>query len=82
MPRVAGVEAQRRLELLRLRFQEDLPIRVIAQRWQVDAAALHRDYAKAKEEFREALKDVLRAYFAAEGAALERECAELLTLLA
>jgi RNA polymerase sigma-70 factor (ECF subfamily) len=79
---LAGVEAQRRLELLRLRFQEDLPIREIAQRWQADPAAVHRDYAKAREEFREALKDVLRAYSAAEGEALERECAELLALLA
>jgi RNA polymerase sigma-70 factor (ECF subfamily) len=79
---LAGVEAQRRLELLRLRFQEDLPIREIAQRWQADPAAVHRDYTKAREEFREALKDVLRAYSAAEGQALERECAELLALLA
>ena len=41
----------RRAELLRLRFFEGLPIRDIAQRWQVDPAHLHQDYAKARKEF-------------------------------
>jgi RNA polymerase sigma factor (sigma-70 family) len=75
-------EAVRRHELLRLRFQEDLPIREIAERWQVDPAQLHREYAKAREEFRAALKDVLASFHAVRGAALERECADLLALLA
>ncbi len=79
---LAGIDAQRRLELLRLRFQEDLPIREIAERWNADPVLLHRDYAKAREEFLESLKDVLGAYSAAQGAALERECTELLALLA
>jgi RNA polymerase sigma-70 factor (ECF subfamily) len=78
---LAGRDAQRRLELLRLRFQEDLPIREIAQRWKIDACVLHREYAKAREEFRTALQDVVRSHHPLEGMALERECNELLTLL-
>jgi RNA polymerase sigma-70 factor (ECF subfamily) len=79
---VAGADAMRRLELLRLRFQEDLPIREIAERWHTDAALLHRDYAKARDEFRTALKNVLATHHAIAGEALDRECAELLALLA
>jgi RNA polymerase sigma-70 factor (ECF subfamily) len=43
---VRGAEAQRRVELLRLRFHEGLPIREIARRWQADAAVLHHQYAR------------------------------------
>jgi hypothetical protein len=47
--RRAGSAALRRVELLRLRFQEDLPIREIAQRWQADPAGLHQEYARARD---------------------------------
>src|SRR5947209_7390013 len=40
-----GPEAVQRIELLRLRFEEGLPIRAIAERWGVPAAGLHRAYA-------------------------------------
>jgi RNA polymerase sigma factor (sigma-70 family) len=79
---LAGPEARRRLELLRMRFQEALPIREIARRWEADPATLHRDYAKAREEFRTALKAAISSHHAVEGAALERECEGLLSLLA
>jgi RNA polymerase sigma-70 factor (ECF subfamily) len=36
-------EAIQRVELLRLRFQEKLPIRAIAEQWGVPAAGLHHD---------------------------------------
>ena len=36
--RQADSEAQRRVELLRLRFYEGLPIREIARLWETDAA--------------------------------------------
>jgi RNA polymerase sigma-70 factor (ECF subfamily) len=36
-----GPEAVQRVELLRLRFEDNLPIRTIAQRWGVSAAGLH-----------------------------------------
>lgn len=47
--------ARRRVELLRLRFQEGMPIRDIAAAWRVDPAHLHREYAQAREEFKRAL---------------------------
>ncbi|MCB9883519.1 MAG: sigma-70 family RNA polymerase sigma factor [Planctomycetes bacterium] len=51
--------ARRRVELLRLRFQEGLPIRDIAVQWNMDAAQLHHDYAKARKEFEGALRAVV-----------------------
>lgn len=51
--------ATRRVELLRLRFQDGLPIRDIAARWGEDAAKLHHEYATARDEFRAALTRVV-----------------------
>jgi RNA polymerase sigma factor (sigma-70 family) len=56
---ITGEAARRRVELLRLRFQESLPIREIARRWGVDAAALHHEYARARQEFKAALMEVV-----------------------
>jgi RNA polymerase sigma-70 factor (ECF subfamily) len=47
-----GPEAVQRAKLLRLRFEENLPIRAIAERWGVPAAQLHHAYATARQEFR------------------------------
>jgi RNA polymerase sigma-70 factor (ECF subfamily) len=58
----AGEAAQRRVELLHLRFYENQPIRSIAKLWQIDAAHLHREYAKARDEFRAALNEVVREH--------------------
>lgn len=55
-----GADALRRVEILRLRFREDLPIREIAARWNEDAARLHHEYARARREFQEALVEVIR----------------------
>jgi hypothetical protein len=52
-----GAEAVQRVGLLRLRFEENLPIRAIASRWEVDAAWLHHAYALARQEFRRARFD-------------------------
>ena len=52
-------EALRRVDLLRLRFRDGLPIRDIAARWEVDPAALHTAYARARREFRRALREVV-----------------------
>jgi RNA polymerase sigma-70 factor (ECF subfamily) len=57
--RAKGADAQRRVELLRLRFGEEMPIRDIAKLWNADAARLHHEYATARDEFRAALKDVV-----------------------
>jgi RNA polymerase sigma-70 factor (ECF subfamily) len=79
--RVEGEGALRRVELLRLRFQEDLPIRAIAQLWAVDPAELHHQYARARKEFKAALLEVMAFYRPGSPAENERECAELLDLL-
>ena len=73
--------AERRVELLRLRFQEDRPIRAIAAEWGEDPAHLHRQYALAREEFRRALFTVLARYQGGDASNLEQECAFLLSLL-
>jgi RNA polymerase sigma-70 factor (ECF subfamily) len=76
-----GEPARRRVELLRLRFQEGMPIRDIARLWAADAAALHHDYARARNEFKAALLDVMSFYHPGSPDAAERECAALLDLL-
>lgn len=54
-----GAEAEQRVELLRLRFEQDLPVRRIAELWGVDAAKLHHAYAQARVEFVSALREVV-----------------------
>jgi RNA polymerase sigma-70 factor (ECF subfamily) len=76
-----GEAAVRRVELLRLRFHEDLPIRDVARRWGTEPAALHREYARAREEFRAALLEVVAFHHPGSAAHLQQECAELLALL-
>jgi len=73
-----GSEAQRRLELLALRFQEGLPIREIAIRWNVDAVGLHREYARARREFHEALTEVVGFHHPGAAKDVEAECTRLL----
>jgi RNA polymerase sigma-70 factor (ECF subfamily) len=80
--RAQGIaSACRRVELLRLRFQEGLPIREIAARWQADAAALHHDYARARQEFKATLLEVLAFHHPGSAAETESECTNLLAIL-
>ena len=79
--RRTGAAALRRVELLRLRFHEGLPIRAIAARWQIEAATLHRDYARARQEFKTALAEVVGFHHPGTPAEIERECVNLLSLL-
>lgn len=77
-----GAAALRRVELLRLRFHEGMPIREIAQLWGVEAAPLHHEYARARQEFRAALAEVVAAvHDDASPGEVDRECAKLLSLL-
>jgi RNA polymerase sigma-70 factor (ECF subfamily) len=76
-----GEAAQRRVDLLRLRFHEGLPVRAIAQRWGVNPTPLHREYAKARREFRRVLLETVAFHHPVPEAELERECANLLALL-
>src|SRR3954452_23490196 len=77
----SGPEAVRRVELLRLRFEEGLPIRSIAERWGVEAAKLHHAYALARQEFRAALLDVVAFHSPGRPAEVEQEAASLLNAL-
>jgi RNA polymerase sigma-70 factor (ECF subfamily) len=79
--RAGGPDAQRRVELLRMRFYEGWPIREIARLWSAEPAALHREYARARKEFKEALLEVVAYHHPGSAAAIERQCADLLAML-
>lgn len=74
-----GEAALRRFELLRLRFWERRPIREIAGLWSVDAAQLHHDYARARVEFRDALRSVVADHCGPHAKVTESELADLLS---
>lgn len=77
-----GEAAVRRVELLHLRFYEGMPIREIAKRWSVDPGWLHHQYAKARQEFLEALMNVVAASQpSANHAENKATCQELLSML-
>jgi RNA polymerase sigma-70 factor (ECF subfamily) len=74
--------ARKRVELLRLRFQDGLPIRDIAGRWGADPAWVHHEYATARVEFREALRSVVAFHHPSDlQAEVDAACAELLALV-
>ena len=77
----SGEDALRRVEILRLRFQEGLPIRDVAVRLGMDAAVAHRQYRTAREEFQRALFDEVRFHGGGTQGEVERECRSLLDLL-
>lgn len=76
-----GDESVQRVELLRLRFEENLPIRDIAERWGVDPAPLHHAYALARKEFKAALLEVVAFHQPSSVVELEQEVANLLKAL-
>jgi RNA polymerase sigma-70 factor (ECF subfamily) len=77
--KATGPAAVRRVQLLRLRFGDGLPIRDIAARWAIDAAKLHHEYAAARDEFRSALRSVVAFHHpGASDGEVERACGELL----
>ncbi len=76
-----GPDAVRRIELLRLRFEENLPIRTIAAQWNVESATLHHAYAQARKEFRSALFQVVAFHQPGGPEAREQEASDLLKAL-
>jgi RNA polymerase sigma-70 factor (ECF subfamily) len=77
----AGAAAVGRVELLRLRFHDGLPVREIARRRGGDPDAVHREYVRARQEFRAALIAVVAFHCPGTPAEVERACADLLDLL-
>jgi len=73
--------ARQRVDLLRLRFFDGHPIRNIAKLWSTDAALLHREYAKARAEFRQALREVVAFDHKGPPESIDERCTELLDLL-
>ncbi len=73
--------AVRRVDLLKHRFGDGMPIREIARTWNVDAALIHREYARAREEFKAALREEVEYHNPGSPAEIERECAALLAFL-
>ncbi|MGE3164901.1 MAG: RNA polymerase sigma factor [Planctomycetota bacterium] len=76
-----GADAERRVNLLELRFRDDLSFGEIAELWNVDIQWLYREAARARQEFKEALFEVVSFHNPRSPAEIERECAELLALL-
>ena len=77
-----GEAGRRRVELLRLRFEQGLPVREIAERWGIDAAKVHKEYARARDEFKAALLEIVAFHHpGATPAEVGRECAQMLALL-
>lgn len=79
--RAADAGARRRVELLRLRFEDGLPIRAIAALWDRPASELHREYARAKEEFVAALRAVVTEQNPSHAERVDEEVAALVALL-
>ena len=77
-----GPAERRRVELLRLRFEEGPPIRDIARLWDADPKKLHREYAQAGVEFKRALREVIGLTERCTTERLQQECDRLLGLLA
>jgi RNA polymerase sigma-70 factor (ECF subfamily) len=79
--RASGGEALKRCEILRLRFEEGLRIREVAARWGADPDHVHHEYARARDEFREALRAEVGLRHPGTPGEVDRECARLLSLL-
>jgi RNA polymerase sigma factor (sigma-70 family) len=81
MAEAAGPRAVQRVELLRLRIHDGKPIRDIARDWDQDPAFLHHEYARAREEFKQALRDEVAFHRPGAAGDVDRECAVLLALV-
>ena len=78
----SGDAAERRVELLQLRFGQSLPIREIAKLWGVAPAWVHHQYATARSEFQEALECLIQQHEPRLSAAdVAQRCRDLLHAL-
>jgi RNA polymerase sigma-70 factor (ECF subfamily) len=82
MERSTDDKSRLRVDLLRLRFGRDLPMPAIAARLDMDLAALHRQYARARQEFRSCLRSVVAFHCVRTETELDDECRRLFDLLA
>ena len=66
---------------LRLRIGEGMPVRDIARLRDEDPVHVHREYARARREFRAALRDVVASHHPGSVEGVDAECERLLDLL-
>ncbi len=78
---VDGPLYRRRVELLRLRFEDGLSIREIAELWNEPAARLHHEYARARDDFRSALLEVIGLHGGSSQEQVESEARRLIGLV-
>jgi len=74
--------ARKRAELLRLRYEESMPIRDIAAAWKEDPATLHHQFADAKAAFAAVLRAIVAEQVEGGTQAVEEELRFLLGKLA
>ena len=80
--REQGGAYARRRELLRLRFEEDLPLRKIAGLWSLEHDYVHHQYAQGRKEYQQCLREVVGFHQdMASEERLDEECRRLLELL-
>ncbi len=80
--RELGGAAFVRVEILRLRFHEGLPVRDIAERLELEADYVHHQFSKGRRDFQAALVSVLQRRFPkASTEELDAHCARLMDLL-
>ncbi len=75
-----GPECLKRVELLRLVFQDGHSIADVSRLWSVEADYLHHEYARARAEYLRALKQVIAFHHPDSPEAVQRECRELVSL--
>jgi RNA polymerase sigma-70 factor (ECF subfamily) len=76
-----GDDAARRVDILRLRFFEGMPIRDIARLWKERPSVVHHQYAQARTEFRRALAEVVAFDHPGTPEDVDARCQGLLGLL-
>ena len=77
-----GDDAIKRVELLKLRFRDGLPIRAIAKQWGVETVRLHREYSKARKEFLCSLREVVwEQNDGVNSREVDQRCLELIEML-
>lgn len=80
--RRGDADYRQRYRILRLRHQQGLPIRDVADRLGVDDVdRVHNAYRRARREFRTFLRDVVRRHTGASDASLDDECRRVTELL-
>ncbi|TAJ08166.1 MAG: sigma-70 family RNA polymerase sigma factor [Planctomycetota bacterium] len=80
LARDGGPGAEKRVELLRLVFQEGRSLADIARDWNAEPRAIYSEYERAQADFLRALKQVVAFHHPGAPESVGRECRELLAM--